>query len=169
MELGINDIRNTQNIQNLKSAKRQDDSFADTIQLPNRDMSGGHAPYDYLAKDGEINYNGVIFQLDTKQNQLLLGDTSDKSKCLNIQLSGGGYLVVNKDNLGQLSDAISMFNAKDQFLILNALMMERKIKETKGEIEEADSIMIGGRLIRKKSGIRPSTVLMKPRRICKSK
>mgnify|MGYP000093821711 FL=1 len=51
MELGINDIRNTQNIQNLKSAKRQDDSFADTIQLPNRDMSGGHAPYDYLAKD----------------------------------------------------------------------------------------------------------------------
>ena len=51
MELGINDIRNTQNIQNLKSAKRQDDSFADTIQLPNRDMSGGHAPYDYLAKE----------------------------------------------------------------------------------------------------------------------
>ena len=145
MELGINDIRNTQNIQNLKSAKRQDDSFADTIQLPNRDMSGGHAPYDYLAKDGEINYNGVIFQLDTKQNQLLLGDTSDKSKCLNIQLSGGGYLVVNKDNLGQLSDVIGMFNAKDQFLILNALMMERKIKETKGEIEEADSIMIGGK------------------------
>ena len=54
-------------------------------------------------------------------------------------------MVVNKDNLGQLSDAISMFNAKDQFLILNALMMERKIKETKGEIEEADSIMIGGK------------------------
>ena len=145
MDLGINDIRNTQNIQNLKSAKRQDDSFADTIQLPNRDMSGGRAPYDYLAEDGEINYNGVIFQLDTKQNQLLLGDTSDKSKCLNIQLSGGGYLVVNKDNLGQLSDAISMFNAKDQFLILNALMMERKIKEVKGEIEEADSVMIGGK------------------------
>ena len=60
-------------------------------------------------------------------------------------MSGGGYLVVNKDNLGQLSDAISMFNAKDQFLILNALMMERKIKETKDEIEEADSIMIGGK------------------------
>ena len=46
MDLGINDIRNTQNIQNLKSAKRQDDSFAETIQLPNRDMSEGHAPYD---------------------------------------------------------------------------------------------------------------------------
>ncbi len=60
---------------------------------------------------------------DSKQNQLQLGDTSDKSKCLNIQLFGGGYLVVNKDNLGQLSDAISMFNAKDQFLILNVLMM----------------------------------------------
>ena len=50
MDLGINDIRNTQNIQNLKSAKRQDDSFAETIQLPNRDMSEGHAPYDYLAE-----------------------------------------------------------------------------------------------------------------------
>ncbi len=47
-------------------------------------------------------------------------------------MSGGGYLVVNKDNLGQLSDAISMFNAKDQFLILNALMMERKIKGNQG-------------------------------------
>ena len=116
MDLGINDIRNTQNIQNLKSAKRQDDSFAETIQLPNRDMSEGHAPYDYLAKDGEIDYNGVIFRLDTKQNQLKLGDTSDKSQCLNIQLSGGGYLIVNKDNLGQLSDAIGMFNAKDQLI-----------------------------------------------------
>lgn len=145
MDIGINDIRNTQNIQNLKNTKRQDDSFAETIQLPNRDMSEGHAPYDYLAKDGEIDYNGVIFRLDTKKNQLKLGDTSDKSQCLNIQLSGGGYLVVNKDNLGQLADAISMFNAKDQFLILNALMMERKIKETKGEIEEADAIMIGGK------------------------
>ena len=145
MDIGINDIRNTQNMQNLKNTKRQDDNFAETIQLPNRDMSKGHAPYDYLAKDGEIDYNGVIFRLDTKQNQLKLGDTSDKSQCLNIQLSGGGYLIVNKDNLGQLSDAIGMFNAKDQFLILNALMMERKIKETKGEIEEADAIMIGGK------------------------
>lgn len=145
MDIGISDIRNTQNIQNLKNTKRPDDSFADTIQLPNRDMSGGHAPYDYLAKDGEIDYNGVIFRLDTKQNQLHLGDTSDKSKCLNIQLSGGGYLIVNKDNLGQLSDVIGMFNAKDQFLILNALMMERKIKEVKGEIDEADSVMIGGK------------------------
>ena len=145
MDLGINDIRNTQNIQNLKSAKRQDDSFAETIQLPNRDMGEGHAPYVYLAKDGEIDYNGVIFRLDTKQNQLKLGDTSDKSQCLNIQLSGGGYLIVNKDNLGQLSDAIGMFNAKDQFLILNALMMERKIKEVKGEIDEADAVMIGGK------------------------
>ena len=138
MDLGINDIRNTQNIQNLKSAKRQDDSFAETIQLPNRDMSGGHAPYDYLAEDGEINYNGVIFQLDTKQNQLLLGDTSDKSKCLNIQLSGGGYLVVNKDNLGQLSDAISMFNAKDRFLIGGKAYTQKEWNQTIDRFDEAE-------------------------------
>ena len=60
MNLGINDIRNTQNIQNLKGAKRQDDSFADTIQLPNRDMSGGHAPYDYLAEDGISYFWGTL-------------------------------------------------------------------------------------------------------------
>ena len=64
MDLGINDIRNTQNIQNLKSAKRQDDSFADTIQLPNRDMSGGHAPYDYLAKELQWRYLSIRYQAE---------------------------------------------------------------------------------------------------------
>ena len=96
MELGINDIRNTQNIQNLKSAKRQDDGFADTIQLPNRDMSGGHAPYDYLAEDGEINYNGVIFQLDTKQNQLLPYNYN-----YNKQLQEVEHKYIQLDQMGQ--------------------------------------------------------------------
>ena len=63
-----------------------------------------------------------------------------------------------------------MFNAKDQFLILNALMMERKIKEVKGEIDEADAVMIGGKAYtHKRNGIIRWHVLMKRRNICRKK
>ncbi len=144
MNASIENIKNTQYTQETyKSGKERVGNFSELIQLPGRDMSGKRAPYDELAENGEIIYNGVVFRCDYEHNQLHLGDTTDKNKCLNIPLSGGGCLVVNRGNLDGLKDAIGMFSAEDQYLILRALSMEKKIQELRGEIEEADSVMIG--------------------------
>ncbi|MDE6517540.1 MAG: hypothetical protein K2L18_06815, partial [Acetatifactor sp.] len=62
-------------------------------------------PYGYLAKDGVITYNGVTFTCDEKTNSICLGDMTDKKQVINIPLSGGGHLKVNRQNLGQLSKA----------------------------------------------------------------
>lgn len=53
-------------------------------------------PYGYLAKDGVITYNGVAFICDEKTNSICLGDVSDPKKTINIPLSGGGHLKVNR-------------------------------------------------------------------------
>ena len=49
-------------------------------------------PYEYLAKDGVIEYNGIVFACDTENNAISLGDVSDKSKVITVRLSGGGTL-----------------------------------------------------------------------------
>lgn len=145
MDSGISSVQSTQYVENvIKKARKNDGSFSELIQPPGREMNAQRGPYEDLAVDGIISYNGTTFICDREKNQLRLGDTSDKNKCLNIPLSGGGNLIVNKDNLEELSDAIGMFNPKDQYLIMRALMEYKKIQEIKGEIEESDSIMIGG-------------------------
>lgn len=78
-------------------------------------------PYSSLEKDGFIEYNGVVFVGDPKSNSINLGDMSDKTKIFRIQLSGGGFLNVNYDNLGDLQYAIGMFSPEDQGIILKAL------------------------------------------------
>lgn len=75
-------------------------------------------PYYYLAKDGIIEYNGIVFVCDEEHKSLCLGNTSDMSKCLNIPLSGGGSLIVNRDNLDSLAKAIGMFSPEDVNLIM---------------------------------------------------
>ena len=82
-------------------------------------------PYSSKAKDGVIEYNGVVFVGDPKTNSLNLGDMSDKSKVMHIQLSGGGFLNVNYDNIGDLKDAMGMFSGKDQGIILKAISTYR--------------------------------------------
>lgn len=77
--------------------------------------------YSSRAKDGVIEYNGVVFVGDPKTNSLNLGDMSDKNHVLRIQLSGGGFLNVNYDNIGDLKDAMGMFSGKDQGIILKAI------------------------------------------------
>ena len=44
-------------------------------------------PYEYLAKDGVIEYNGIVFACDTEHNAISLGDVSDKSKVITVRLS----------------------------------------------------------------------------------
>ncbi|MDE6743154.1 MAG: hypothetical protein K2J95_04635 [Lachnospiraceae bacterium] len=101
-----------------------------------------HAPYDYLATDGCINYNGVTFFCDMEKNQLCLGIVSDPHKCLMVSLENGGTLMVNQDCIGDLGRAITMFTPEDQKRIMYAVSMYKKAKELEQEIED-DTASIG--------------------------
>ena len=90
-----------------------------------------------LAKDGVIEYNGVVFACDTEHNAISLGDVSDKSKVITVRLSGGGTLYVNRENIGDLSQAMGMFSPEDVNCILRALADDAKVQKTEEEIEEA--------------------------------
>lgn len=101
-----------------------------------------HAPYDYLAVDGCINYNGVTFVCDAEKNQLCLGVVSDPHKCLIVSLEDGGTLMVNQDHIGDLGRAITMFTPEDQKRIMYAVSMYKKAKEMEEEIAD-DMASIG--------------------------
>lgn len=96
-----------------------------------------NVPYGYLAKDGVIEYNGVVFVCDEQKNAICLGDVrSNPKNVIRVNLSDGGCLLVNRDNLGELSDAISMFSAEDINLIMRAIADDRKAQETLQTIDE---------------------------------
>ena len=101
-------------------------------------MNNG-APYSYLAKDGIIDYNGVIFVCDTENNALRLGDTSNPKNCITVNLSNGGSLIVNRDNLGSLAKAIGMFSPEDVNLILRAIAEDAKVQQMKQQIDDETS------------------------------
>lgn len=95
------------------------------------------APYSYLADEsGIIEYKGVVFVCDNEKKQLCLGDMSNPDNVLNIPLSKGGTLRVNRDNLGDLAGAISMFSAEDINLIMRAVAQDKKAQEMLNEIED---------------------------------
>lgn len=96
-------------------------------------------PYGHLAKDGVIIYNGVVFTCDEKTNSICLGDMTDKKKVLNIPLSGGGHLKVNRDSLGLLSKAVGMFSPEDLNLIMRAIAQDTKIQSMEKEIEDTEA------------------------------
>ncbi|MCM1283295.1 MAG: hypothetical protein NC180_07355 [Muribaculaceae bacterium] len=88
--------------------------------------------------NGLINYKGVIFQCDYDTNTLTLGDCSDRSKCLHIPLSGGGSLLVNRDSLGDLNAAISMFSAEDIGRILRAIELDKLARDNEMELADEE-------------------------------
>jgi len=102
-------------------------------------------PYGYLAKDGVINYNGVCFVCDEKTNSICLGDMTDETKVLNIPLSGGGHLKVNRDSIGLLSKAAGMFTPEDLNLIMRAISEDTRIQAVQKEIEDEEA-SIGNKL-----------------------
>lgn len=95
-------------------------------------------PYGYLAEDGVINYNGICFVCDEKTNSICLGDVSNPKDVIIVALSGGGYLKVNRDNLGDLSKAVGMFSPEDLNLIMRAIAQDTKIQSMKQEIEDME-------------------------------
>lgn len=101
----------------------------------------GNVPYSHLAKDGIIAYNGAVFVCDEEKNALLLGDCSDMKNCIRVSLEDGGSLIVNRDNLGELSSAISMFSPEDIRRILCAIADDKKIQSTQKEIDDAENAL----------------------------
>lgn len=103
-------------------------------------------PYEHLAVDGVITYNGVCFVCDEESNSICLGDMTDKKNVLTITLSGGGHLKVNRHNLGDLSRAVGMFSPEDLNLIMRAIALDTKIQSVKKEIEDTEA-SVGNRLV----------------------
>lgn len=100
-------------------------------------MDGTHkVPYSERSRDGMIAYNGVIFVCDETRNRLCLGDMNDTGNCISISLSGGGSLVVNRDNIDELAKAIRMFSPEDINRILEAIAQDAKLRQTQNELEE---------------------------------
>ena len=78
-------------------------------------------PYSALAKDGIIEYNGVIFQCDYEKNAIYLGDMSEGADIITVNLPSGGTLKINADNIEQISRCAGMFTPEDLNAILRAI------------------------------------------------
>ncbi len=108
------------------------ESFGKTLQAETEKK----CPYGFLAKDGVINYNGVVFVCDYKQNAITLGNMYEKEKVLKIALPSGGSLHVNVDNIDQLANAASMFTPEDLNAIMRAIHEYNHCTRKRMEIEE---------------------------------
>lgn len=123
----------------IEAAKVCETALGGGGQILNSVRTVPKVPYGYLAKDGVINYNGVVFTCDEKTNSICLGDVTDKKQVLNIPLSGGGHLKVNRKNLGQLSKAIGMFSPEDVNLIMRAIHLDTKVQSVQKEVDDLEA------------------------------
>ncbi len=96
-------------------------------------------PYDNLAENGVISYKGVDFVCDYEKNAICLGDMSSSKDVLTIPLEGGGSLMVNRDNLGDLAQAISMFTPEDINRIMRAIADDNRAQSAQKEIEDDEN------------------------------
>lgn len=114
-------------------------NFSDKIAEKFKE-SGASFPYSSKANGNMIVYNGVVMVGDSKTNSINIGDMSNKNKIFRVQLSGGGMLNVNVDNLDDIDKIIGMFSKKDQALILQALSEYRYeqsfVKKAEDDMEE---------------------------------
>lgn len=95
-------------------------------------------PYAHVFGNSPVmEYNGVVFHYDA-DGALCLGDTSSKDDIITVYLEDGGMLKVNRDNLGDLSKAISMFSPEDINRILRAISEDAKCQEKLKEIESME-------------------------------
>ena len=104
-------------------------------------------PYGYLAKNGVIEYNGVIFVCDEIHNAICLGDMTDEKKVLSIPLTEGGCLKVNRDNISDLTKAVSMFSPEDIKKIMEAVATDAKCQQMQQEMDETLNSISGSTTI----------------------
>ena len=125
-----------------ESAEENDKALAPVtrgVRLNRRIEGKDKVPYGEMAEDGVIEYNGVVFVCDYDHNRLTLGDTSNEKGSINIPLSGGGSLLVNRNNIDALSKAIGMFSPEDVNRILRALAQDKKIREMEKELDDMEN------------------------------
>lgn len=96
-------------------------------------------PYDNLAQNGVISYKGVDFVCDYEKNAICLGDMSNSKDVLTIPLEDGGSLMVNRNNLGDLAQAISMFTPEDINRIMRAIADDNRAQSAQKEIEDDEN------------------------------
>ena len=96
-------------------------------------------PYDNLAENGVISYKGIDFVCYYEKNAICLGDMSNSKDVLTIPLEGGGSLMVNRDNLGDLAQAISMFTPEDINRIMRAIADDNRAQSAQKEIEDDEN------------------------------
>lgn len=128
--------------ENLEAAEENDKALAPVTRggRLNRRIEGkDKVPYGEMAENGVIEYEGVVFVCDYDHNRLTLGDTSNEKNCINIPLSGGGSLLVNRNNIDALSKAIGMFSPEDVNRILRALAQDKKIREMEKELDDMEN------------------------------
>ncbi|MCI8668043.1 MAG: hypothetical protein HFI34_00760 [Lachnospiraceae bacterium] len=95
------------------------------------------APYEFLADENNIiEYEGVVFVCNSEKQELCLGDMSNPDDVLDIPLSGGGVLRVNRNNIGALAKAIGMFSPEDVGRIMRAVSQDAHCRKKQTEIEE---------------------------------
>ena len=123
----------------VSRAENGEDGSPFSTILANRQTD---CPYGYLAKDGIIEYNGVVFVCDPKTNSICLGDMSDPKQVLNISLPSGGNLKINVNNFGDISRAVGMFSPEDLNAIMRAISQYNHCTRKLNEIEqEEDEVM----------------------------
>lgn len=64
---------------------------------------------------------------------------TNSKQVINIPLSGGGHLKVNRANIGQLSKAIGMFSPEDVNLILRAIHLDAKVQSVQDEVDDLEA------------------------------
>ena len=139
----INSFLNQTYADEIKHAQRENTSKAEKAgsvpdfaqMMEDRQLK---YPYGYLAENGIIEYNGVVFVCDPKTNSICLGDMSETKKVLNISLPSGGNLKVNVDNLGDLAGAVGMFSPEDLNAIMRAIHQYNHCAKKLDELEEED-------------------------------
>lgn len=121
-----------------KASKTEDSETFSSILMEklNGTYQESKVPYSHLAKDGVIEYNGVVFTCDETSQAICLGDMSDRKNVLSIPLENGGRLMVHRDNLGELQNAIGMFSPEDINRILRAIADDQKAQKELLEIDE---------------------------------
>lgn len=106
------------------------------------DVKKKEAPYSHLAHlsvlGKVIGYNGVTFFCDDENQLISLGDMSSSKQVLTISLENGGCLKVNRENIGQLAKAITMFSSEDIGRILSAIEQDKHCRGKKEELEELE-------------------------------
>lgn len=103
-------------------------------------VDGKTAPYSGLAdQNGEIVYQGVVFQCDYESNAICLGDCSPGANYLTISLpDSGGVLKVNRDSIGSLMNAITMFSPRDRWAIIRAVSTDNYCERVKAQIDKEE-------------------------------